>query len=94
MIAQRGMLTRLLERLYDWLSPSDATSQADLIFALAGRQSRKLYALELFQRHAASTLLLSVARFEIRKFAQLPWPADIDLLQVASGTPPALRHYS
>lgn len=87
------MLTRLLEHLYDWLSPSDATGQADLIFALAGRQSRKLYALELFQHRAASTLLLSVARFEIRKFAQLPWPADIDLLQVASGTPPALRHY-
>jgi hypothetical protein len=30
------MLTRWLEHLYDWLSPSDATSQADLIFALAG----------------------------------------------------------
>jgi len=87
------MLTRLLERLYDWLSPADNPGQGDVMFVLAGRQSRKLYALELFRHGAAATLLISVARFEIRKFAQLSLPADIDLQAIASATLPALRHY-
>jgi len=87
------MLIQLLERLYDWLSPSDSAGCGDLIFVLAGRQSRKLYALELFRQGAGNNLLLSVGRFEIRKFAQLSWPAGIDLVRVAAGTPAALRHY-
>jgi len=83
----------LHERLYNWLSPADGPGQGDLIFVLAGRQSRKLYALELFRQALGGTLLMSVGRFEIRKFAQLPIPADVDLLQIASTTPPRLRHY-
>jgi len=78
----------LHERLYNWLSPADGPGQSDLIFVLAGRQSRKLYALELFRQALGGTLLMSVGRFEIRKFAQLPIPADVDLLQIASTTPP------
>ncbi len=87
------MLTQLLERLYDWLSPADAPGPADLIFVLAGRQNRKLYALDLYVGGAAGTLLLSVGRFEIRKFAQLPLPAALDLAAVSRDTPPELRHY-
>ncbi len=87
------MLTRLLERLYDWLSPADPAGSSDLIFALAGRQSRKLYALELFGQGTGKNLLLSVGRFEIRKFAQLSWPVEIDLTRVAASTPAAMRHY-
>src|SRR5579864_1732418 len=87
------MLTQLLERLYDWLSPADNPGQGEVIFVLAGRQSRKLYALELFRQGAAGTLLMSVGRFEIRKFAQLSLPADINLQRIASATPPSLRHY-
>jgi hypothetical protein len=83
----------LLQHLYAWLSPSDAVCNADLIFALAGRESRKHFALQLFQRRLADVLLLSVARFEIRKFSRLSWPADIDLLQIAAATPAPLRHY-
>ncbi len=37
-----GMLTRLLKGLYEWLASCDAIQQADLIFAFAGRLSRKL----------------------------------------------------
>ena len=87
------MLTQLLERLYDWLSPADNPGQGDVIFVLAGRQSRKLYALELFRQGAAGRLLMSVGRFEIRRFAQLSVPADIDLQAIASATLPPLRHY-
>jgi hypothetical protein len=87
------MLTRLLERLYDWLSPSDPVGSGDLIFALAGRQSRKLYALELFRLGMGNSLLLSVGRYEIRKFAQLSWPAEVELARVAASTQAAQRHY-
>jgi hypothetical protein len=42
----------------------------------------------------ASTLLLSVARFEIRSFSKLELPSSsLDLLAIASTTPPELRHY-
>ena len=87
------MLTRLLERLYDWLSLSDPVGCGDLIFALAGRHSRKLYALELFRQGIGNSLLLSVGRFEIRKFAHLSWPPEIDLARVAASTQAAQRHY-
>lgn len=83
----------MCERLFDWLSVSEAPASADAIFVLAGRQSRKLYALDLLRQGAAPTLVLSVARFEIRRFSELPLPASIDLLQIASGTQPRLRHY-
>ena len=88
-----AMAPALLEHVYTWLSPSDALCRADLIFALAGRESRKHFALELFQRRMAETLLLSVGRFEIRRFARLPWPTELDLLPIASRTPAPLRHY-
>ncbi len=87
------MLTRLLGRLYDWLSPAEPVCPGDLIFVLAGRQSRKLYALELFRQRMAKSLVLSVGRFEIRKFDQLPWPHELDLLRLAASTAPAQRHY-
>ena len=87
------MLIRLLGQLYDWLSPSDTVCSGDLIFVLAGRQSRKLFALELFRQGMAGCLLLSVGRFEIRKFAQLVSREEIDLMPLAASTPPAQRHY-
>lgn len=87
------MLASLLDRVYQWLSPRDSVVSGDLIFALAGRESRKRFALELFGRAYAPSLVLSVGRFEIRKFAKLSWPDSINLLEVASRTPAPLRHY-
>ena len=87
------MLGSLLDRLYQWLPPCDSVVSGDLIFALAGRESRKRFALELFGRAYAPSLVLSVGRFEIRKFAKLSWPDPINLLEVASRTPAPLRHY-
>jgi uncharacterized SAM-binding protein YcdF (DUF218 family) len=41
----------------------------------------------------APTLLLSVGRFEIRRFSNLQLPTSLDLLAIASGTEPRRRHY-
>jgi hypothetical protein len=60
---------------------------------LAGRDCRKIFALELLEQGWASTILLSVDRFEIRRFSQLRLPASLDLLAIASKTEPRCRHY-
>jgi hypothetical protein len=83
----------LAKRLYDWLACADSVGEGDLIFALAGRQSRKMFALELFSQGRAPKLLLSVARFEIRRFAKLPLPVYVDLLSIAAPIPAPARHF-
>ena len=79
--------------LRDWLSCADSLGPADLIFVMAGRQARKSYALELFERGFAPRLLFSVGRFEIRRFARLKLPVPVDLLALASSIPPPQRHF-
>jgi len=86
-------LQALLMRFYDWLNCSDPVGDADLIFTPAGRQSRKVFALELFSQKRAPKLLLSVGRFEIRRFARLLLPVPLDLLQMAAPVSPSERHF-
>src|SRR2546428_13781518 len=83
----------LLIRLFDWLACADPVCDGDLIFALAGRQSRKIFALELFLQRWAQALILSVGRFEIRRFANLGWPDPLNLLQIAAPVSPSKRHF-
>jgi uncharacterized SAM-binding protein YcdF (DUF218 family) len=66
---------------------------ADLIFVLAGRDYRKLYALKLFQQGLAPKILFSVSRFEIRRFSKMSLPIPLDLVNLASNVPPAERHF-
>ena len=83
----------LLRSLYDWLAEADPPGKADLIFALAGRQSRKVGALSLFRQGKAPRLLLSTARFEIRPFAKLDVPHRVNLQEAAATIPPTQRHF-
>jgi hypothetical protein len=83
----------VFRRIREWLSPVDALRPADLIFVLAGRQNRKEYGLELFRRKLAPRILLSVGRFEIRRFSKMTLPVPLDLLSMASTIPPPQRHY-
>ena len=89
--ASRSLL--LLPRLRAWLSPVDTPRKADLIFVLAGRMHRKECALELFREGLAPRILLSVGRFEIRRFSKMALPASLDLLKLAQAVPPSQRHY-
>jgi DUF218 domain len=82
-----------LKRLYDWFAVSDPCHASDAIFVLAGRECRKHFALQLFQHGLAPTLLISVGRFEIRRFSNLKLPASLDLLALATTTEPRRRHY-
>jgi len=66
---------------------------ADLIFVLAGRQYRKTFAMRLYEAGRAPRILLSVARFEIRRFSHLQFPLLLDLSALAASVPPAQRHF-
>lgn len=70
-----------------------SNSKVDLIFVLAGRQSRKLFGLELYGQGFAPSLLLSVARYEIRGFEKLPLPRRFDLRSIAAPVNPPERHF-
>ncbi len=83
----------MLQFLFDWLARADSPAPADAIFVLAGRKSRKVYAIELFEHGMAPRLLFSVGRFEIRRFPELGLPQTIDLLRMAQSIPPPQRHF-
>lgn len=79
--------------LHTWLSPADPPRSADLIFVLAGEMHRKEYALTFFRQGFSPRILISVGRFEIRRFSRMALPVPIDLLGLAQGVPPPDRHY-
>lgn len=68
-------------------------SEADLIFVYAGREDRKLYALNLYREGRAPALLMSVGRYEVRRFAELPLPSPVGLRQIAADIAPPQRHF-
>ncbi|HXL22035.1 MAG TPA: hypothetical protein VOA78_06195 [Candidatus Dormibacteraeota bacterium] len=74
-----------------------AARRSDVVFVLAGEPQRKIHGLELYRAGYAPRILLSVGRFEIRRFAELdlPYPpgsAPIDLL-AARPISPRGRHF-
>ena len=83
--------SRPLPGLHARLSVAQARP-VGLIFVLAGRISRKDYALQLFREGLAPRLLFSVTRFEIRRFSKMALPIPLDLLKLAQGGPPR-RHF-
>jgi uncharacterized SAM-binding protein YcdF (DUF218 family) len=83
----------MFKTLFDWLSRADPPANADAIFVLAGRKKRKVFAIRLLEQGAASRILFSVGRFEIRRFPELDLPQTIDLLQMAQAVPPPQRHF-
>jgi hypothetical protein len=68
-------------------------AKADAIFVFAGRESRKRFGLRLFREGHAPRLVLSVGRFEWRRFGNLGLPSDGGLVDRVSETEPRLRHF-
>jgi hypothetical protein len=75
------------------LETSASATEADLIFVYAGREDRKSYGLDLYRKGRAPALLLSVGRYEVRRFAELPLPAPVDLRRIAANVEPPQRHF-
>jgi len=75
------------------LAIENSMEHTDLIFALAGEQHRKECAVKLWSEGFAPRLLLSVARFDIRRFSQLELPVQVDLLGMAAKLSASERHF-
>jgi uncharacterized SAM-binding protein YcdF (DUF218 family) len=67
--------------------------KADAIFVFAGRESRKRLGVRLFRDGLAPRLILSVGRFEWRRFPKLGLPGDGGLVELVEATDPPKRHF-
>jgi len=65
----------------------------DAIFVFAGHPARKRHGLALWKQGKAPVLVLSVARFEWRRFAELELWDDGGLVSLVEATPPQERHF-
>jgi uncharacterized SAM-binding protein YcdF (DUF218 family) len=83
----------LTGRIYKFLNIGERPQPADAIFVLAGQQERKVYGIELWREGFAPELILSIGRFEWRRFYQLGLPSDGGLRRLVEATPPTLRHF-
>jgi uncharacterized SAM-binding protein YcdF (DUF218 family) len=86
-------VSRLLTRLFDFLSTAGPPVRSDAIFVFAGRSERKRYGLELYKRGLAPVLILSVARFEWRRFPELGLPDNGGLTRLVEETYYRHRHF-
>jgi hypothetical protein len=86
-------VSRLPARLFDFLSVAEPPNSSDAIFVFAGRPERKQYGLELFKRGLAPVLILSVGRFEWRRFPELGLPHDGGLTRLVQETYYKHRHF-
>lgn len=66
---------------------------AEAIFVFAGGHPRKEFAAEVWRRGAAPVLIVSVGRFEWRRFAGLGLPGDVALRGAVEQVPPPERHF-
>lgn len=67
--------------------------EADAIFVFAGKESRKRTALRLFREGRAPRLIISVGRFEWRRFARLGLEGDGGLVELVPTIEPEKRHF-
>lgn len=70
----------------------ERTAPADALFVFAGNHERKVFAAERWRAGAARTLILSVGRFEWRRFPTLGLP-DGGLADLVAETPYWRRHF-
>ena len=81
------------DRLQNYLDIASKPSPCDAIFVLAGRQRRKVHGIELWRVAYAPELILSVGRFEWRRFYELGLPGDSGLRKLIDSVPPVERHF-
>ena len=83
----------LFDTIFDFLDVSEPPAQSDLIFVFAGKQERKAAGLDLWKRGYAPELIISVGRFEWRRFSSLGLKSDGGLLDLVEKTRPQDRHF-
>jgi hypothetical protein len=79
--------------LHDLLDRSTPPAPCDALFVFAGRPERAPYAVELWRAGMAPVLVVSVGRYEWRRFPDLGLPSDGGLRDLVERTPPSRRHF-
>jgi hypothetical protein len=92
MIARMTFWVAPLNALFDSLCEGGPPREAEAIFVFAGRPERKPYGVELWRQGYAPILVLSVARFEWRRYVELGLP-DGGLVDLVQRTRPEERHF-
>jgi hypothetical protein len=88
-----GGLVAFLSRAEPVASLEGGRDLADAIFVFAGFHPRKVFAAAAWRRGAARVLVVSVGRFEWRRYAGLGLPGDAALRAVVERVPPRERHF-
>lgn len=81
------------DRLHNYLDIASKPEPCDAIFVLAGKQERKVHGIALWRVGYAPELILSVGRFEWRRFYDLGLPHDGGLQKLVDSVPPVERHF-
>lgn len=92
-ICRVNLRAKLAQRIYDFLDIGKSPYPADCIFVMAGRQDRKVFGIKMWRIGYAAQLILSVGRFEWRKFKDLGLESDGGLESMAAQIPPKKRHF-
>ncbi len=79
--------------LCKFLDVTRPPEKADLIFVFAGREERKRYGLELYEKGYAPRIILSVGRFEWRRFTELGLASDGGLVTLVATIEAPKRHF-
>lgn len=79
--------------LASFLDISRQPEKSDCIFVFAGREERKRLGVELYREGFAPRLILSVGRFEWRRFRELGLPSDGGLVAMVQTIAPEDRHF-
>ena len=79
--------------IYSFLNIGESPCRADSLFVFAGKQKRKIYGVNLWRQGYARHMILSIGRFEWRKFYELGLDSDGGLKSLVDQTPPQKRHF-
>ena len=88
-----NLRARIAQRIYNFLDVGTSPRPADCIFVMAGKQERKICGIKMWRFGFASELILSVDRFEWRKFEQLNLASDGGLVSLVPQIPAPKRHF-
>jgi uncharacterized SAM-binding protein YcdF (DUF218 family) len=88
-----NLKARLAQFIHDFLDVGKSPCIADCIFVMAGKQNRKAFGIKMWHIGYAAQLILSIGRFEWRKYKDLGLESDGGLESMVTQIPPPKRHF-
>lgn len=67
--------------------------KSECIFVFAGRESRKFFGMDLFREGISDILMLSIGRYEWRRFLKMKIINEKNFKELVQSIPPPKRHF-